>query len=103
MLRDHCHFVFGGDVCDRGVGDIRVIRELVELKSRYPERVHLLMGNRDINKMRMRFELADYTLATSMGNVYWVPKTLTIGETKASKLNWVWNVYPARLVSLIDL
>lgn len=89
VLRDRCHFVFGGDVCDRGEGDLRVLRAVTGLKERYPARVHLVMGNRDINKLRMRFELAEYTLNTSLGNVYWSPKTLNTGHTAAEKLKWV--------------
>jgi len=44
VLRDNCHFVFGGDVCDHGSGDIQILRELVDLKERYPSRVHLILG-----------------------------------------------------------
>lgn len=44
VLRDNCHFVFGGDVCDHGSGDIQILRELVDLKERYPSRVHLIIG-----------------------------------------------------------
>lgn len=54
QLRDHCHFVYGGDVCDRGSGDIRICQDLLSLKRRYPDRVHLIVGNRDINKVRVR-------------------------------------------------
>ena len=43
-LRDDCHFVFGGDVCDHGSGDIRILRDLVHLKEQYPDRVHLILG-----------------------------------------------------------
>lgn len=93
VLRDDCHFVFGGDVCDRGAGDIRVMRDLVELRERYADRVHLIMGNRDVNKLRLRFELADHTLKNSLGNVYWVPKTLSTGNTAPDKLKWVWITY----------
>jgi hypothetical protein len=57
-LRDGCVFVFGGDAFDRGPGDLRVGSLLVELKARYGERVVLLMGNRDINKMRFTSELS---------------------------------------------
>ena len=48
------HFVFGGDSCDKGGavgGSIRVVRSLVRLKRKYPDRVHLLIGNRDANKV----------------------------------------------------
>ena len=46
------YFVFGGDLFDKGPGDIRLARMLVGLKRRHPDRVFLLMGNRDINKLR---------------------------------------------------
>eukprot|EP00434_Breviolum_minutum_P030974 symbB.v1.2.027393.t2/scaffold2682.1/size73113/3 len=49
-------FVFGGDLFDRGPGDLRLARELIDLKKKYPARVFLLMGNRDINKMRLSLE-----------------------------------------------
>lgn len=50
-------FVFGGDACDRGPGDLRIVTWLVDFKTRHPDRVFLLMGNRDINKMRLTAEL----------------------------------------------
>ena len=40
------YFVFGGDVVDKGPGDIRLVRALVDFQRRYPSRVHLLVGNR---------------------------------------------------------
>lgn len=52
VLNYGCHFIYGGDTCDRGNGDLSVLRDLVYLKETYQDRVHLLMGNRDINKMR---------------------------------------------------
>jgi hypothetical protein len=52
VLGDGCQFVYGGDTCDRGSGDLFVLRDLIILKEKYPHRVHLLMGNRDINKLR---------------------------------------------------
>ena len=45
-LREGCGFVFGGDCFDKGPGDIRISRLLVELKQAYPDRVALIMGNR---------------------------------------------------------
>ena len=57
LLQDRCWLVFGGDVCDRGPGDIRITRDLIELKEKYNERVHFILGNRDVNKFRIRPEL----------------------------------------------
>jgi hypothetical protein len=39
-------FVYGGDVCDRGDGDLRFLTDLIQLKNDYPDRVHFIMGNR---------------------------------------------------------
>ena len=57
-LRDGCYFVFGGDSVDKAPGDIRLCRSLVSLKRRYPDRVFLLVGNRDLNKIRFTAELS---------------------------------------------
>lgn len=53
-LRPNTYFVYGGDSVDKGPGDIRLCRALVDLKKNYPDRVHLLVGNRDLNKVRMK-------------------------------------------------
>lgn len=49
-------FVFGGDVCDRG-DDITIMQMLLDFKKKYPDRVFLITGNRDINKTRFLTEL----------------------------------------------
>jgi hypothetical protein len=54
-------FVHGGDSCDKGGavgGSVRVVRTLVALKNKYPDRVTLILGNRDLNKMRWSAQLA---------------------------------------------
>lgn len=59
-LRLHrgCHLVFGGDSVDKAAGDLRFLRSLLGLRRRHPDRVHLVLGNRDINKMRLLAELS---------------------------------------------
>ena len=90
-LRDNCHFVFGGDVCDRGNGDIRILQDLIHLKQRYPDRVHFIMGNRDVNKMRLPFALHPKVIATKP-KAYWTPNTGDEGyelNDKNHKMKWV--------------
>jgi hypothetical protein len=50
-LADQSFFVFGGDIVDKGLGDERLCRQLVALKQKHPDRVFLLVGNRDLNKV----------------------------------------------------
>lgn len=52
-------FVFGGDLFDKGPGDIRLAKLMVDFKHRYPDRVFLLIGNRDANKLRLFAELSE--------------------------------------------
>lgn len=76
-LQPGWHFVFGGDSVDKGGkvgGSIRVATTLVRLKKKYPYSVHIILGNRDINKMRFTSELAPSQLAELHGvpGPYWV-------------------------------
>jgi hypothetical protein len=50
--------VFGGDAIDRGEHSRRIVRALVEVRRRQPAQVRLLVGNRDLNKLRLRGELS---------------------------------------------
>ena len=52
-------FVFGSDAFDKGTADLRIAALLSDLKRRHPDRVFLLMGNRDVNKMKLTSELHD--------------------------------------------
>ena len=93
-LAENCHFVFGGDVVDRGPGDLRVLSDLISLKRAYPDRVHFIMGNRDINKMRIPVELHPNIIKIPP-KVYWLREAETASsdnsviETQAEKLKWV--------------
>lgn len=57
-LAEGAALVFGGDAIDRGPDDRRVLHALVDAKRRAPDRVTLLAGNRDLNKLRLVRELA---------------------------------------------
>ncbi|CAD2222475.1 hypothetical protein AGDE_03281 [Angomonas deanei] len=49
---DSTELVFGGDLFDHGQ-DICLAHALLDLKARYSSRTHLILGNRDINKLIM--------------------------------------------------
>lgn len=106
VLKDGCSFVFGGDAVDKGPGDMAVVKDLLDLKKRYPERVFLLIGNRDANKLRFTSELDDaywskHELLEDSGCLcYWVdeakrvsPKTFLEKDggtdTRVNRLRWM--------------
>ncbi|CAJ1376934.1 unnamed protein product [Effrenium voratum] len=100
-LGDSKAFVFGGDLFDRGKGDLRLARELLKLKETYPERVFFLLGNRDINKMRLSAELSEEALGRKPSEAFvawWDPKAPTLAKfletkrqpnTAVSRLKWM--------------
>ncbi|MDF1796569.1 MAG: hypothetical protein P1U63_08555 [Coxiellaceae bacterium] len=51
------NFVFGGDAVDKGDGDLEVLKLLTDFKQAHPDNVDLIVGNRDLNKTRMKTEL----------------------------------------------
>ena len=106
------HFVYGGDACDRGCGDLRVLRDLVCLKRKYRDRVHLIIGNRDANKMRLFFELRPEFLSQPP-SVYWLGEKDKVGwnapdattaevHTMSERLQWVSFFFVLQRVSQND-
>jgi hypothetical protein len=69
LIGDDSYFVYGGDACDKGNGDIRLIRALVDLKHQYPDRVFLLVGNRDLNKLRLTAELSHQDMSRDIDDI----------------------------------
>lgn len=57
MANKDALFVFIGDTPDHGPDSLNFLRFLVELKKAFPYNVVLLLGNRDINKLRFLTEL----------------------------------------------
>ena len=57
FVDDADYFVMGGDAFDHGSGDLRIAEELLDFKERYPDRVFLILGNRDMNKLKLSSEL----------------------------------------------
>ncbi|CAB9523243.1 expressed unknown protein [Seminavis robusta] len=88
-LLSDCYFVFGGDAVDKGPGDIRLVRALVDLKRRYPDRVVLLVGNRDLNKLRLTAELAQDDMERPIRDIpppHWDPSAPSLLEFLQEKL-----------------
>ena len=58
---EHTMLVFGGDSQDKGIGDIRFTKLLLDLKAQKgnEDRVEFIIGNRDANKLRLAAELQD--------------------------------------------
>lgn len=89
-LKPNCCFIYGGDVCDRGSGDIRVLIDLLKLKDEHSDRVFFLIGNRDANKLRLPFSLHPQVRAHS-AQAYWVTTGAEEGppQDRVSRLKWI--------------
>jgi hypothetical protein len=99
-LRDGAYFCYGGDVFDRGPGDIRIANTLIRLKRRYPDRVFLIMGNRDINKLRLASELHESDLRRNLNELpgpYFMDATNRISVTMALKRRAGYSKEPVQL------
>lgn len=88
-LAEAAHFVFGGDAVDHYPGDLQILEDLLDLKRRYPDRVHLIIGNRDVNKLRLPFELSEafrsnWPLEKHPG-VYWLGEESRPSATMAKE------------------
>ena len=88
-LKDGWMAVFGGDAVDKGPeggvgGSVRVVRTLVALKEKYGSRVVLILGNRDLNKMRLTSELAasQLRLLEDVPGPYWVASARRVSFVK---------------------
>lgn len=92
---DDDRLVYGGDVWDQGGRDLYVVRQLLHLYKRYPNRVHFVAGNRDLNKLRIYPEI----FQQNHGGVYWLRGTGRVGDpdrgglpshwTPAERLRWM--------------
>ncbi|HEV2601490.1 MAG TPA: metallophosphoesterase [Candidatus Babeliales bacterium] len=68
----NAQFVFLGDALDKGPNNRQVLQFLIHLKKRYPKQVTLIMGNRDINKLRFHAlsELTDEAIKLDTANKF---------------------------------
>lgn len=98
ILHEQCMFVYGGDTCDRGCGDLQVLKDLIYLKETYPGQVYLIMGNRDINKLRLPVAMHPQVLSLKP-DCYWALPSSNIDSIPdyvvgdpISKMKWVGNL-----------
>jgi hypothetical protein len=86
LLHPYSYFVYGGDLFDKGSGDIRLANQLVALKQRYPTRVFLIMGNRDVNKLRFMAELHPSEMKwIPAAGPFWVNTPVSVADYLRSK------------------
>ena len=85
--------VFGGDLWDKGGFDLYVTRQLLDLKRRHPDRVVWVLGNRDINKLRMTQELGLPTVKPSVPyhpGLTWFRGSGKVGDPDGNLPCYVW-------------
>ncbi|MFO1428628.1 MAG: metallophosphoesterase [Candidatus Competibacteraceae bacterium] len=68
--------VFAGDLPDRGIFSIRLVALLSDLKRRYPDRVMLLWGNRDLNKLGLLCDLPELEKKPNSDYLNWLLQKL---------------------------
>lgn len=61
-IKEKPYFIYGGDLPDRGHGDLELAELLLQFKKEYPDQVFLLAGNRDITKNRIFIELNSFEI-----------------------------------------
>ena len=86
LTHARAYFVYGGDVPDHGRGSEQLLRLLVGLKRAFPRRVALLVGNRDLNKLRLTSECAPSDLARPHWSIpapHWDPSAPTLAASRA--------------------
>jgi len=84
-------FVFNGDATDRGPNSFKILAALIKFKEKYPQRVRIVLGNRDINKLRLTSELSHLGASTSL--VFKGPPESrpTSFPNYAEKLKWIFK------------
>ncbi len=87
---DNTEFVFMGDAIDKGRDTIKALKFFIYLKEKYPHRVHLILGNRDINKLRFLWELSDEALVLNGENRF-SPDRFRIEEWEDLFAEWCAN------------
>jgi len=89
--------VFGGDIWDKGGHDLYTVRQMTDLKRRYPDRVVFILGNRDVNKLRILQEMGLQEPPPHHPGLMWFRGTGRMGdpdsnlpsENSVERLQWI--------------
>jgi nicotinate (nicotinamide) nucleotide adenylyltransferase len=82
------HLVFGGDLVDRGPDSIKLREWMISMKEKYPERVTLLWGNRDLNKLALLRDLDGLKILENKEYKTWLEnEAVTNGEKIPTQSN----------------
>lgn len=72
--------VFLGDALDKGPNNIKIIKFFLHMKKVYGDRVILIIGNRDVNKLRFNWELSDDGLVLNDPNTKFADNRFRIAD-----------------------
>lgn len=97
FVHDRAVLVFGGDIWDKGGRDLYTIRQMIDLKRRYPDRVVFILGNRDVNKLRILQEIGLQEPPPPHTGLGWFQGTGRMGdpdsnpppESSVDRLKWM--------------
>jgi hypothetical protein len=95
------HVAFLGDYFDQGVGVYVSIKGMERLHKRHKGRVHIILGNRDVNKLRFIFELQKKPKSIDNGWNAWTDFFDTLQVNSTNDINLVkhilWHSMGAKL------
>ncbi len=99
FTHNQAELFIGGDLSDRGSDSIKIRRLIGDLKKRHPDRVHIIWGNRDINKLGFHgllpsldgFLHEEYKEWLSKGETRLSHTELEKRNTPENKLEWFFN------------
>ncbi len=72
FIEGHTKLFVGGDLSDRGADCIKIRRWLISLKQRHPDRVRIIWGNRELNKLGLLYVLPLLQTMSTTAYMPWV-------------------------------
>lgn len=93
ILKENCKLVFLGDLIDNGFDNIKLLTFFILLKDKYNDKVILIAGNRDINKLRLQFIENDENFKKDIERIsIWHEKFSKLAkQDKTQKLKFIFD------------